>query len=147
VRLALDPYVQDEAPLASLTWVARSDSGLQVSIDPATRIATLQALPGFSGRVRLFLRVSDGHGATTASSTLVEVLPAPAAPVPGDLDGSGRPDLSDFFSLVDHMGLNLLHPGWDPRYDLDGDGRVSIEDFFLFADLLARSQAQSRSRP
>jgi PKD repeat protein len=48
--------------------------------------------------------------------------------IPGDFDGSGKVDFSDFFIFADGFG------GTDPAYDLDGSGKVDFSDFFIFAD-------------
>jgi hypothetical protein len=49
-----------------------------------------------------------------------------ATPCPGDIDGSGTVDVSDFLLLLGAWGPNPGHPA-----DLDGDGLVGVTDFLL----------------
>lgn len=68
--------------------------------------------------------------ATLTSEVLVEELP-------GDFDGNGKVDFSDFFLFADGFG------GSDPKYDLDKSGGVDFSDFFIFADNFGR-EAQAK---
>ncbi|MFA6111116.1 MAG: SUMF1/EgtB/PvdO family nonheme iron enzyme [Candidatus Latescibacterota bacterium] len=57
---------------------------------------------------------------------------------PGDFDGNGTVDFSDFFMFADAFGSS------DPGYDLDGNGTVDFSDFFRFADSFGSSPPANR---
>jgi hypothetical protein len=147
IRLVLDRYVFDDAPLNALTWSAAADSSLQVEIDPLRRIATIQATDGFVGQSRIRFTVFDSEGAGISFFANVGVIPPPEPLNPADFSADGRLTVDDFFFFADHFGLNSLHPSWDPRFDLDKDGQITLQDFLEFADLYQHNQdTLSRSR-
>jgi hypothetical protein len=147
IRLVLDRYVFDDAPLNALTWSAAADSSLQVEIDPLRRIATVQATGGFIGQSRIRFTVFDSEGAGISFFANVGVIPPPEPLGPADFSADGRLTVDDFFFFADHFGLNSLHPSWDPRFDLDNDGQITLQDFLEFADLYQQNQdTLSRSR-
>ncbi|MCK5119623.1 MAG: hypothetical protein KAQ78_08570, partial [Candidatus Latescibacteria bacterium] len=68
------------------------------------------------------------QGRTTAL-TLAE---APVC-LPGDFNGDGWVNLSDFSRFAQHYGLSEGDLGFDSLYDLDGDERIGLGDFSIFA--------------
>lgn len=135
--LDLDPYVTDDGSPEELTVSAPSDSGLVISLVPATRILVLRSLPGWSGQWQVAVLVRDAEGASVADTLRVAVASGgdpPVEPRSADFDGNGTVDLTDFFGFADHFGLASDDPGWDPVYDIDRDGKTGFADFFLFAD-------------
>lgn len=52
----------------------------------------------------------------------------------GDIDGSNRIDLDDYFALADAYRTSAGDANWDPRADLDGSGFVDLDDYFILAD-------------
>ena len=140
-ELRLDLHVSDDTPANFISWDAEPDSGVTVSVNQTSRIATVRAAEGFEGDSRVIFRAEDALGDFDSGSVIVRVLPPLPAPEPGDFDGSGRIGLEDFFLLADHIGLTVVHLDWDPIFDLDGDGGVTFDDFFIFADFFAEAQA------
>ena len=141
-QVALDLHVADDAPVGFLEWTAVPDSGLVVSINMFTRIATISSFPDFVGDGQVRFTASDSQDAVGSGAVAVAVLPPPPDPDPGDFDANGVIDLVDFFFFADNFGLAIVHANWNPVYDLDGNGRVSFEDFFVFSDLFGAFQSQ-----
>lgn len=54
-------------------------------------------------------------------------------PCPGDLDGNGFRNVTDFTLFAHAYVSQAGDPNYDPLADLDGDGFVNITDFSLFA--------------
>ena len=69
---------------------------------------------------------------TLTGSLTVVISGRPA--LPGDFDGNGKIDFSDFFAFADNFGLNADDATFNPLYDLTGDAVVNFNDFFVFAD-------------
>jgi len=65
------------------------------------------------------------------------VMEPESVSLPGDFDGSGSVDFSDFFLFADAFG------GTDPLFDLDGSGSVDFADFFLFADNFGKESGEN----
>jgi hypothetical protein len=93
-----------------------------------------EVLDGFAGSTDLVItetnqRLSEGGQEKTAvvytATISAELL---TTRLPGDFDGSGKVDFTDFFMFADSFG------GTDPTFDLDSDGKVGFGDFFIFAD-------------
>ena len=77
--------------------------------------------------------VTDENG-SSAETTVSFTYTAPEEPqVPGDLDGSGRLNISDFFVLK-----NVLYEGEfsDPKFDINGDGALNISDLFALRRMM-----------
>ncbi len=64
--------------------------------------------------------------------------------LPGDFDGSGTVDFTDFFMFVDVFGQPAA--GALAVYDLDGGGSVDFSDFFMFVDNFGRSASGKSGR-
>jgi subtilisin family serine protease len=69
-----------------------------------------------------------------------EFLPAPivlqfATQIsgPGDFDGDGRVQFSDFILFAGRYGMSRDDAGFEAKFDMDGSGRIGFEDFILFA--------------
>ncbi len=58
---------------------------------------------------------------------------APPPDCPGDVDGDGDSDVSDFGLFAPALGSNSGTPGWDPACDLNSDDVVDLLDFAIFA--------------
>lgn len=54
---------------------------------------------------------------------------------PGDLDGDGLRNATDFTLFAAAYGSQLGEPNYNPLADMDGDGFVNVSDFTLFADV------------
>jgi hypothetical protein len=52
---------------------------------------------------------------------------------PGDIDGDGVVDLTDFTLFAAAYNTSLGDPGYEPAADMDGDGVIDLTDFTLFA--------------
>ena len=52
---------------------------------------------------------------------------------PGDFDGDGRVQFSDFILFAGKYGKSRDDSGYEAEFDMDGNGRVGFEDFLLFA--------------
>ena len=74
-------------------------------------------------------RVSAHIGLLVASSIVLSGMAAAADPIPGDVNGDGAVDFSDFLILAGSFG----GPGDRSQGDLTGDGRVDFLDLLLLA--------------
>ena len=54
-------------------------------------------------------------------------------PCPGDLDGDGFRNVTDFTLFTAAYGSEVGDPNYDPAADLNGDGFVNVTDFTEFA--------------
>jgi hypothetical protein len=59
--------------------------------------------------------------------------------LPGDFDGNGSVDFSDFLRFAVGFGDSVGDPNFDSRLDLDGDGNVGFTDFLTLATNFGRS--------
>ncbi|MFO0898484.1 MAG: Ig-like domain-containing protein [Pirellulales bacterium] len=83
---------------------------------------TYQPAAGFSGVDSFSYRVSDG---ALLSNVATVTLTVKSLLVPGDVNGDGKVDLSDFGALKANFGTgDSLAEG-----DLDGNGKVDLSDF------------------
>jgi hypothetical protein len=57
----------------------------------------------------------------------------PEAPCPGDLNGDGFRNVSDFTLFAAAYGSHSGDPNYNPAADLNGDGFVNVSDFTVFA--------------
>jgi hypothetical protein len=57
------------------------------------------------------------------------------ATCPGDLDGDGVRDLTDFGLFAAAYGTSIGDPGYNPAADLDSDGAIDLSDFSAFASV------------
>ena len=55
------------------------------------------------------------------------------AQCPGDFDGNGMVNLSDFLAFAGGFGTRSGDAGYDARMDMDGSGAVDLSDFLAFA--------------
>ena len=60
---------------------------------------------------------------------------APVAECPGDLDGDGFRDFTDFNLFAAAYGSSTGDPNYDPGADLDDNGFVDFTDFNMFASV------------
>ncbi len=104
------------------------------------------------GVVKTFTKSSDGtldidFSFVTALPLIngIEILPTEVtASLPGDIDGDGTVQFSDFVILANTFGQNVP-PG--SGADLDGDGAVQFSDFVILADNFGRTAALSAPSP
>jgi len=47
---------------------------------------------------------------------------------PGDLNGDGTVDSLDLVIILANVGLDSVHPSWDPRCDPDSNGACNLDD-------------------
>jgi hypothetical protein len=95
---------------------------------------------GYSGRGRVYVSgcyymFTDGNIDLYGNGTLWENIVQWALPrlCPGDLDGDGVRDLSDFTLFATAFGTTLGDPEYNPAADMDGDGVIDLSDFTVFA--------------
>ena len=140
--LTLDRYADDDGPLSALVWTATANPPTLMSITiDSTRIATISALQD-SGQGTILLRIVDPGGLSAQIEVQVEILPELTNPQPGDFNRDGRIGFTDFFLLVDALGLTTFHPDWDPTFDLNDDGQITLDDFFRFVDAFNADNAR-----
>ena len=53
--------------------------------------------------------------------------------VPGDVNGDGFVELTDFFLASQAFGSYLGHPKWNSDADINDDGFVELQDFFIMS--------------
>lgn len=82
---------------------------------------------------RVVLRLADGRELPVEVDARITLQ---AGGMPGDFDGNGEIDFSDFFLFADAFS----NPVVDPLYDLNSDGEIDFSDFFIFADLFAKPE-------
>ncbi len=54
-------------------------------------------------------------------------------PCPGDLDGDGFRNVTDFTALASAYGSQVGDPNYSPAADMNGDGFINVTDFTRFA--------------
>ena len=59
-------------------------------------------------------------------------------PLPGDIDGDGQVQFSDFVILSENFGMQV-EPGTNG--DIDGDGEVQFSDFVILSENFGRTEA------
>jgi hypothetical protein len=86
-----------------------------------------------------------GHGITLDNADNVYVTGAIGVPAdvyvakltgnncPGDMDGDGVRDLTDFSMFANAYGSSIGQPGYDFAMDFDSDGVIDLTDFGMFA--------------
>ncbi|MBT3344467.1 MAG: hypothetical protein HN712_21190 [Gemmatimonadetes bacterium] len=74
-QLALDGYVSDDEGATKLTWTGITlQAGLQITINPAVRAATLTSQIDASGEVSVVLTATDAQGASGLDTMTVTIL-------------------------------------------------------------------------
>ena len=86
------------------------------------------------GEFRYYITALDGANPPNESQPS-DILTLLVHDRPGDFQGDGIVNFSDFFLMADVWGLSSDDPGFDSLFDLDGDGNIALGDFFLFADV------------
>jgi len=51
----------------------------------------------------------------------------------GDVNGDGKVNLQDVFSVALAYGSYLGDPKWNPNYDINNDGKINLIDYFTTA--------------
>jgi parallel beta-helix repeat protein len=51
----------------------------------------------------------------------------------GDVNGDGKVNLIDVFSVALAYGSYPGHPTWNPNYDINNDGKINLIDYFVTA--------------
>ncbi len=69
---------------------------------------------------------------------LVDPFALEVGKLPGDVDGSGRVDVSDLLSLARGWGLSAGDTGFDPACDFNSDGSLDVADLLVTAENWAR---------
>jgi hypothetical protein len=90
-------------------WVKRSDAEVKIE--------------------RVFRRTMHGKDVLVDLST---IRPFGEEAFPGDFNGDGLVDFTDFFLFADAFGQTV--PPADSVFDLMADGTIDFSDFFVFAD-------------
>lgn len=124
--LDLDDYVVDDDPDDALVWSVSGQQVLAVSIDPATRVVTLDATEATPAIEKLQFVVIDPSGNTELAVMEVVVVRGGAAPVIGALpqmlltagDAERQIDLSVFVQDADT-------PSEDLRWDVQAPAGIS----------------------
>jgi hypothetical protein len=106
---------------------------------------TFQVEMFFDGRIRLSYRaisaadgltgLSEGNGipANLYQDDFTSLAACAAGGCPGDLDGDGFRNVSDFTLFAAAFGSQLGDANYDAAADLNGDGFVNATDFTAFA--------------
>ncbi len=154
VELALkgktfDSYFDDVSGM-DLTGAALL-SGAAGSGNPTLSMLSLSAMSvpssGYLGQVTLrvsraltssdALEVASAEvGSTDGVETLdvsQALLTFTAAACPGDFDGNGMVNLSDFLAFAGAFGTRSGDANYNARTDMDGSGAVDLSDFLAFA--------------
>jgi len=109
----------------SCQWALDASNPVRVVLSDASAV-NFTFTPSLPGRYGFVLVVNDGTADSTPDTVKVMVL------IPGDFNGDGRVDLSDFSLFVTYYSLCEGDDGFDPLYDLDGDGCIGLGDFSIF---------------
>ncbi|MCD6336271.1 MAG: T9SS type A sorting domain-containing protein, partial [Candidatus Latescibacteria bacterium] len=67
--------------------------------------------------------------------------------LPGDFNGDGQVNLSDFSLFVGYYGSTAGDADFDSLYDLDGDGKIGLSDFSIFAGNYGSSVGSAKGMP
>jgi hypothetical protein len=51
--------------------------------------------------------------------------------IPGDVNGDGRVDLRDIFTVGKAYGSVIGDPRYNPNADINGDGKIDLKDYFI----------------
>ena len=86
------------------------------------------------GEFRYYITALDGANPPNESDAS-DILTLLVHDRPGDFQGDGIVNFTDFFLMADVWGRSASDPGYDSIFDLDGDGHIALGDFFLFADV------------
>ena len=74
-----------------------------------------------------------------AKSADIETLNA----LPGDFNGNGVVNISDFLLFVTHFGTSHGDGMYDARYDLDGNSEIGFSDFLIFTNNFGKEGSSS----
>jgi hypothetical protein len=106
---------------------------------------TCQVEMFFDGRIRLsYLSISAADGLVGLSEgngvpvnlyqdDFTSLAACPTGGCPGDLNGDGFRNVSDFTLFAAAYGSQLGDPNYSPAADMDGNGFINVSDFTLFA--------------
>jgi hypothetical protein len=78
------------------------------------------------------------YRAEPTEAFLVDPFTLEVGKLPGDVDGSGRVDVSDLLRLARGWGLSLGDGGFDPACDFNADGSLDAADLLISAANWAR---------
>ena len=70
-----------------------------------------------------------------------------AAACPGDFDGNGMVNLSDFLAFAGAFGTRSGTTNYDARVDMDGNGAIDLSDFLAFAGVFGTTCPTSPPTP
>ena len=63
--------------------------------------------------------------------------------LPGDFNGNGVVNISDFLLFVTHFGTSRGDGTYDARYDLDGNSEIGFSDFLIFTNNFGKEGSSS----
>lgn len=124
----LKPRNMDAPPEAPVVWSIDAGPAGMV-IDASTGVLSWASPVASPFPYVITVRATNTGGSSTGQFFL-GVSSAPPA-CPGDVNGDGATDVSDFFTLGSNFGSALNVDRSDG--DLDGDGDVDVGDFFVLA--------------
>lgn len=124
-----------DCPVCDLGYALPAANGTIHTIEPAPIFELDCSLNGRVG-------YSDLHCSNDAGTTsgLLEEL----ALLPGDLDGNGSVEFSDFLVLANNFGP---YRRTYPQGDIDGDEKVGMSDFLILAENFSKSSRTVVSAP
>ena len=148
---------QDKGPFFGDTGVYENKNEINNTLGWAKYGATRTALPGVTTPGVLatitFQAIADDDGLSELNFTIVKLGDPGIVPIPtdgnngsvnvrtgicGDVDGSGKVDMADYFLLVDYIAEvpgRILDSEW--AGDVDCSGKVDMADYFLLVDYIA----------
>ena len=132
--VSLEGAAQDvDDPLESLVWEAEAEGSVQVAFETEATVKIF-ARVDWSGTEFVRLRLTDPSGASDTDSIRV-YRDLPLEDLPGDFDGDGRIDFSDFLAFVQAFGQEDA----PADFDLDGNSQVDFSDFLIFTGNFGRT--------
>lgn len=94
---------------------------------------------GYTGEGKVYVSgcfhmFTDSYIEQEDNHALWENIVAWAIYCPGDLDGDGFRNVTDFTVFGGAYGTHIGDPDYNPDADFDGDGFVNVTDFTIFAE-------------
>ena len=117
----------------SLVWNVEVEGSVKVRFEAKNTI-NIFARVDWTGREILRLKLTDSSGASDTDSILV-YRDLPIEELPGDFNGDGLIDFSDFLAFVKVYGKKDA----SVDFDLDGNSQVDFFDFLIFSENFGRT--------
>jgi hypothetical protein len=127
--------VQMATDAESTDWQTLRVYGSAAAVWRTDSIAVGEEIAGTSTMRIRFVAIDNEPGdVIEAGVDAVEVTAVACADAcPGDLNGDGFRNLTDFTMFAAAYGSQIGQPNYNPDADLNGDGFVNVTDFTLFA--------------